>query len=175
MQARKYVSRILGAFALLLCGATLSVGDAVAQNSAGADDSEDRHAGYYYPEPSSQETYVARADTMPQASRALRLGFVTGFTGKQLDATYPPTYLMFAKGAEAQKLIIVAMEDERVNTIYRARALLAMMTAFSRSLPIFRENGVEDRFTFFDLAKLLGFELITITDGRDFAHQVVIE
>ena len=135
----------------------------------------DRHAGYYYPEPGSREVYGARADTMPQASRSLRLGFVTGFTNKQFEAPYPPTFTMFAKGTEAQKLIIVALEDSRVNSLYRARALFAMMTAFSRSLPIFRENGVEDRFTFFDLAKLLGFKQITISDGDDFAHQVIIE
>ena len=169
---RSFLSIILGAAALTL----LATGSALAQNTASSvDDDGDRHAGYYYPEPSSQEVYGARAETMPQASRGLRLGFVTGFTGKQLEATYPPPYVMFAKGTEAQKLIIVAMEDDRVNSIYRARALFAMMTAFSRGLPIFRENGVEDRFTFFDLAKLLGFEQITITDGHDFAHRVIIE
>lgn len=163
---------VLGGVAL----AALSAGSGLAQNAASStNDDVDRHVGYYYPEPSSQEVYSARAETMPQASRGLRLGFVTGFTGKQLEATYPAPYVMFAKGAEAQKLIIVAMEDDRVNSIYRARGLFAMMTAFSRGLPIFRENGVEDRFTFFDLAKLLGFEQITITDGHDFAHQVIIE
>ena len=170
MTFSRILSMVLGGAAL----AALAAGPGLAQNAASAADS-DRHAGYYYPEPGSQEVYGARAETMPQASRGLRLGFVTGFTAKQLEATYPPPYVMFAKGAEAQKLIIVAMEDDRVNSLYRARGLFAMMTAFSRGLPIFRENGVEDRFTFFDLAKLLGFEQITITDGHDFAHRVIIE
>ena len=166
------VAVILGAAALWLS----FTGSAPAQtNTTGQQALPDRHAGYYYPEPGSQEVYKARAQTMPQASRSLRLGFVTGFTNKQFEAPYPPTFTMFAKGAEAQKLIVVALEDSRVNSIYRARAFFAMMTAFSRSLPIFRDNGVEDRFTFFDLAKLLGFQQITITDGNDFAHQVIIE
>jgi hypothetical protein len=39
---------------------------------------EDRHAGYYYPPPTSEETYQARARTLPEANRSLRLGFVTG-------------------------------------------------------------------------------------------------
>ena len=169
MTFSKILSMVLGAAVL----AFVTAGSALAQNAA--DDGSERHVGYYHPEPGSQEVYNARAETMPQASRALRLGFVTGFAGKQLEATYPPPYIMFAKGTEAQKLIIVAMEDDRVNSIYRARALFAMMTAFARGLPIFRENGVEDRFTFFDLAKLLGFEQITITDGHDFAHRVMIE
>ena len=63
----------------------------------------------------------------------------------------------------------------RIDTLYRARAIFANMTAVARVMPLFRELGVEDWFTFFDLAKLLGFERITITDGRDFAHQVTID
>ena len=49
------------------------------------------------------------------------------------------------------------------------------MTAAARQLPAFAQMGVQDAFTFFDLAKLLGFKQITISDGRDFAHQVMIE
>ena len=49
------------------------------------------------------------------------------------------------------------------------------MTAASRLLPAFQEMGVRDWFTFFDLAKMLGFKQITISNGRDFAHQVIIE
>ena len=36
----------------------------------------DRHAGYYYPAPDTSETYVARAPTMPNAGRDMRIGFV---------------------------------------------------------------------------------------------------
>ena len=42
-------------------------------------------------------------------------------------------------------------------------------------MPIFQELGVQEWFTFFDLAKMLGFKQITISDGRDFAHQVIME
>jgi hypothetical protein len=49
------------------------------------------------------------------------------------------------------------------------------MTAVARLLPIFSQLGVEDYFTFFDLAKMLGFEQITISNGRDFAHQIIIQ
>lgn len=135
----------------------------------------DRHAGYYYPTPASTETYVARAQTLQEADRSLRIGFVTGITNQILQQPYPPTAAIFAKGAEGQKLIIVALEDGRIDTLYRARAIFANMTAVARVMPLFRELGVEEWFTFFDLAKLLGFEQITITDGHDFAHRVIIE
>ena len=135
----------------------------------------DRHAGFYYPEPGSNEVYTARSKAMPEADRSLRVAFVTGVANQLLGRPYPPTAAMFAKGAEAQKLIIVALEDGRIDTIYRARAVFANLTGVARALPIFKELGVEDWFTFFDLAKMMGFEQITISNGRDFAHQVKIE
>ena len=133
----------------------------------------DRYIGYYYPEPTS-ETYVARSRTMEEADRTLRIGFVTGITQQLLSRPYPPTAAIYAKGGEAQKLIIVALEDGRIDTIFRARAIFANLTAVSRGLPIMQELGVQDWFTFFDLAKMLGFTHITISNGRDFAHQVIL-
>ena len=47
-----------------------------------------------------------------------------------------------------------------------------MLTAVARGTPFFQEQPDADRFSFFDLAKLLGFEKITYTDGADFAHQI---
>ncbi len=68
-----------------------------------ATDGAERHAGYYYPEPTSVETCVARASDL------------------------------------------------------------------------FREMGVGDFFAFFDMAKLFGFEQITVSDGDTFAHQVMLD
>jgi hypothetical protein len=153
-------------------GFIVALSVAVAGCSAAADD---RHAGYYYPEPQSQEVYTARAISLAQADRAFRLGFVTGFTNQMLKRPFPPTFAIFLKGSEAEKMIIVALEDGRIDTIYRARAIFANMTAIARLLPAFVEMGVQDEFTFFDLAKMIGVRQITISDGRDFAHQVTIE
>ena len=135
----------------------------------------DRHVGYYYPEPQSREVYKARSQTLEEADRTLRIAFVTGITNQILAKDYAPTAAIFAKGEYGQKLIITALEDERIDTIYRARAIFANLTAVSRVMPIFRELGVQDWFTFFDLAKMLGFTQITITNGREFAHQVILE
>ncbi|WP_421708902.1 molybdopterin-guanine dinucleotide biosynthesis protein A [Algihabitans sp.] len=157
---------VLAVTLLLASGAT---------QPAVAQEENDRHIGYYYPHPQTQETFVSRGRPLPQADRQMRVGFVVGYTTSQLEQPYPPEFVLYAKGAEAQKLIIASLDDDRMNTLYRARAVLAMMTAIARTMPIFVENGVEDSFTFFDLAKLLGFEQITVTDGRDFAHQVFLD
>ena len=135
----------------------------------------DRHAGYYYPEPKTVETYAARAVTLKDANRSRRIAFVTGLTRKMLDNPYPPQFAIFAKGDDAQKLIIVALYDNAYSTKYRMRGLFAMLTATARMTRFFSEFAVADYFTFFDLAKLLGFEKITFTNGDDFAHQILLK
>ncbi len=161
----------LSAMALLLgLGFAAAIMPAATEAQAG-----DRHAGYYYPEPATREVYEARSQTLPVADRAARIGFVTGIAKHNSGKPYPPQAVMFAKGAEAEKLIIVALVDGRIDTIYRARAVLANMTAAARLLPAFQEMGVQDWFTFLDLAHMLGFKQVTISDGRNFAHQLIIE
>lgn len=156
--------------ALLLA---LAGSGAVLVTPARADD--DRRAGYYYPEPKSSEVYVARATMLQQASRTLRIGFLTGLTNKQLAAPYPPQFAVFAKGDDADRMIIVALADGQFSTLYRARALLAQLTAMMRGTDLFRQMGVDDFFTFFDMAKMFGFKEIVISDGENFAHRIEIE
>ena len=78
----------------------------------------------------------------------------------------PTAALGVAQTAEVLNLI------ERVRD--RMRALLAQLTARARQTPLFVQYRVEDRFTFLDLLKLLGFEQLTVTDGDTFAHQIEI-
>lgn len=146
-----------------------------AQDNAAPGPGEDQHAGYYYPEVTSQEAYGARAQPIKEASRASRIGFVTALTQQQLAKPYPPTFAIFAKGGQADRLIIVSLGDHGFHTIYQARALLAQMTAVARSTSMFRELQVEDTFTFFDLARMLGFVQLTVSDGETFAHQIHLQ
>lgn len=133
----------------------------------------DRHEGYYYPPlQNPPEIYKARATTLPEANRKRRLAFVTALTNQMMQNPYPPPFAMFAKGDDAEKLIIVSLYDNAYNTIYRGRGLLAMLTSAARLTPIFRKYQVEDIFTFFDLLKLQGFERVTVSDGKEFSHQV---
>ena len=164
---RKRVTSAVFCFGLGIVGA-------ICATATGAQ-AGDRHAGYYYPEPATREVYEARSELLPEASRATRIGFVTGIAKQISERPFPPQAVMFAKGTEAEKLIIVALVDGRIDTLYRARAVLANMTAAARLLPAFHEMGVQDWFTFLDLVHMLGFKQITISNGRDFAHQLMIE
>ncbi|MFP6745243.1 MAG: molybdopterin-guanine dinucleotide biosynthesis protein A [Alphaproteobacteria bacterium] len=136
---------------------------------------EDRHAGYYYPPPATIETYAARTITLPEATRATRLAFIIGITRKALNRSYPPRFAIFAEGDEAQKMIIVALEDDFLDTLYRARALFAMLTSVALTTPFIVDLGLADFLTFFNLLKLLGFKQVTISDGDGFSHQVLLK
>jgi hypothetical protein len=134
---------------------------------------QDRHEGYYYPPVGeSVEKYEARAKVLPEADRALRVAFITDLTRKQFAGPYPPQYAIFAKGEGAEKLIIVALEDDVFRTLFRARGVLAQLTAHARATDFFKTNAVDDYFTFFDLCRLLGFEQLTISDGQTWSHRV---
>jgi hypothetical protein len=136
---------------------------------------DDTQAGYYYPKPKSTEVYQARVATLADSDRSRRIGFVTGIAKEIASKPYAAGYLIFAKGDEADKLIIVGMQDGQLDTVYRARALLASLTASARTTQFFQQNAIADYATFLDFLKLLGFKLVTITDGAAFTHQISIE
>lgn len=135
----------------------------------------DHHEGYYYPKPQTVEQYPSRVVTLGDSDEIRRQGFVIGMARQQLAAQYAPDYAIFTKGDHSQKLIIVGLRDGSLNTLYRARALFATLTLVARSTPFFQKNTQPEEATFFDLLKLLGFTQVTISDGRDFAHQIIID
>jgi len=149
-------------------------GEAAASKSL-SNAAESRHEGYYYPKITSSEIYKARTQTLAKMNRHERLLFVSATTQQQGSANYAPRYVMFAKGDQAEKLIIVGLDDETLGTIYRARALLAALSSLARLTPLLRDADLEDTLTFYDLVKLMGFSQITISDGRRNSHRVTLQ
>ena len=166
------------ALVLLLAG-TASAQDkekkAAAKPAAAATSGEDRYVGYYYPKPSSTESFESTLQTIAGVDRPQRVQFVTVMSQGTLQSAYRVPYAVFVKGEKADKLIIVGLQRGELDTVYRQRALLANMTTMARLSPFFQEHTVAEDATFFDLLKLLGFATVTITDGDKAAHQVIIK
>ena len=152
----------------------IPAGFALALLCSAATAAEDRHDDYYYPAVTSREIYQARTPTRPDATREVRIGYIVAETEGQAQRPYPPRYAIFAKGDDAEKLIIVGF-DQSFGTLYRARAVLAQLTARARGTALLRNMGVDDVFTFLDVAKLLGFRQVTVSDGASWAHQIELE
>ncbi len=129
---------------------------------------------YYYPPVNSEEVFARDLAVAPPAGRAVRVGFTTQITKSQLAAPESPRFVIFAKGDEAKHMIIIALDDQVFKTVYRARAVLAQLTSNVRSADFFTSN-IEDYATWFDLAKLLGFDDLVISDGATWSHRVIFE
>lgn len=150
---------------LVLLGFVLLSGGAAA-SEPGA------HAGYYYPPVTSEEQFERILRPMPPAPREVRVDFVTMLTAAQLAAPESPRFVFFAKGAEANKLILVALDDEVFKTLFRARAVLAQMTSNLRNGAFFRQQNVQYGATFFDMLQMMEFDTLVVSDGESWAHEV---
>jgi hypothetical protein len=165
--------RVLLISLLVLLPATASAASGGQPASSNA--AESRHEGYYYPKITTREVYKARTKPLPKMDRHERLLFVSATTQQQGAAPYAPRYVVFAKGDEAEKLIIVGLDDQTLGTVYRARALLAALSSLARLTPLLRDADLEDTLTFYDLARLMGFTQLTISDGRTHSHRVTLQ
>jgi hypothetical protein len=130
---------------------------------------------YYYPPIGSEETFERTLTDVPPAERAVRVGFITQITKAQMEAPENPRFAIFAKGAEAEHMIIIALDDEIFATLFRARAVLAQLTSNARSTDFFQRANLATTATWFDLAKLLSFEDIVISDGKTWSHRVLLK
>lgn len=129
---------------------------------------------YYYPPITSEEVFGRTMLDVPPGTREDRVRFVINATKTLVKTTGSPRYVIFEKGSDAQHMIIVALDDQVFATIYRARAVLAQLTARIRGSEFFEKTGRTSEATWFDMAKLLGFEDVVISDGRTWSHRVAL-
>lgn len=134
----------------------------------------DSHAGYYYPAPQTSEPYISNVETALDANKRSRAAFVIGLAAQQSKQAYAPGYHLFAKGAELEKLIIVATGDGQYDTLYRMRALLASLTSMARGTELFARTDQPQELNFLDFCKLIGFKQVTVSNGKDVTHQIKV-
>ncbi|MEZ5792223.1 MAG: hypothetical protein R3D34_16065 [Nitratireductor sp.] len=143
--------------------------------SAAQEENSGRHEGYYYPVPQSEETYTSSVPELEGVNRKSRVGLVAGLIKRQLERQYDPGFIILAKGLEAEKMIIIATQDGRYDTLYRLRALIAALTSEARFSPLLQNSGAPENFNFLDLLKLGGFKELTLSNGKDVAHRIIVK
>lgn len=133
----------------------------------------DTRAGYYYPDVTTREEFQIRlGEDTSSSSNDDRIEFVTELAARQRARNYPPRITIFTKGHDARKLIVVAMDNEVFETLYRARAVLAELTSEARATPMLRDRNMQTLVTFFDVLTMLGFKEVTLSDGKAWTHQI---
>ncbi|MEM6662442.1 MAG: hypothetical protein AAF666_09720 [Pseudomonadota bacterium] len=136
---------------------------------------KDKREGYYYPPVSSEEIFAREIPGAPPADRGVRTNFIVEMTRAMLEAPDTPPYVIFAKGGQAEHMVIIGLNDQMFKTLYRARAVLAQLTGNARGTEFFRKNNLQSVATWFDLAKMMDFEDIVISDGETWSHRVRLE
>ena len=111
---------------------------------------EDRHAGYYYPPPGSEEVYKARARTLPEASRSLRIRFVTGVT-QQLQQRHDEVGQRLAELEADREVAASAVAGRELRIFneladaYDGEALSAIEEIDRRQLRVEKRRAAEGR------------------------------
>jgi hypothetical protein len=167
--ARAKMKTIRKTVSLLVTAIAFLVATHVAANAF------DAHAGYYYPEPQTREAYVTEITIAPDANKRSRAAFVIGLAAQHAKQNHAVGYHLFAKGGDLEKLIIVATGDGQYNTLYQLRALLASLTSMARATELFSRTNNPQDLNFLDFCKLIGFKQVTVSNGKDVAHQIKIQ
>jgi len=157
----------------LLCAAG-SMALCVTATSLSASSAE-KYVGYYYPEVTSHELFDRVIQESPPAIHDIRVEFATMLSLSQHDAPYPPSYAAYAKGSEADTLIITGLNDDVFKTLYRARAIMARTSSTLRASDFFLSQGLQYDATFYDMLQILEFRRLILTDGETWAHEVRFE
>ncbi len=130
-------------------------------------------AGYYYSGISSSEP-VSTIANPSGAGKEERAAVLSRLAILQRARGSGDFYIL-AEGDALETMIISARPGSRLNSKYQARALMGDITAVARNGKLFQEYGVQTEATFFDMAKIWGFESIIVTNGENFAHQFLIQ
>lgn len=133
---------------------------------------ESAEAGVYFSPPSSTESRKTQFRLSVDPGPVRRQYFTDQIN---LVASTPSRELPViaqAVGAERRVLVLTMVGAGSAPTPYLARAILARATSVIRSAPILAEMGISQDFDIYNVAVVLGFERIVVSDARAFTHEV---
>jgi hypothetical protein len=127
--------------------------------------------GVYFPAVSSFDTPEVRFGKMAGVGPQQRSVVVDQLNVAVATNAGTLPILVQAVGEDRATLTFTYMNADSAMTPYIARGILARLTSVSRFLPAVTEMGLSSEIDVYNMAAVLGFERIIVTDGRDFAHQ----
>ena len=128
-------------------------------------------AGTYYPAVTSRDAPDVRFVRMAGVGPQQREFFVDQINIAAMTPGRTMAIVAQAIGEDRDTLVMLYLGDDGAMTPYLARGLLARMTSITRSAPAIAEMGLSSEFDIYNMAAMLGFRRIIVTDGRDFSHQ----
>jgi hypothetical protein len=128
-------------------------------------------AGTYYPAVTSRDAPDVRFVRMAGVGPQQRQFFVDQINLAAVTPGRTMAIVAQATGEDSDTLVLLYLGGEGAMTPYLARGLLARMTSITRAAPAIAEMGLSSEFDIYNMAAVLGFRRIIVTDGRDFSHE----
>lgn len=128
-------------------------------------------AGIYFPPPTSFESPQVRFAQMGGVGANQRQLFVDQVNVAATNTGRSVPVVAQAVGSENHTLVLIYLTAENDMTPYLARGILARLTSIARFAPAIAEMGLTAEFDIYNMAAVMGFERIVVSDGRSFAHQ----
>jgi hypothetical protein len=143
-------------------------------SATGAPPSVDKQAGasVFFPPPTSTEMRKPRFELNVDPDPARRQFFADQMNLATSTPSRPLPIIVQAVGPDQRTLVFTMLEANSEPTPYLARAFLARITSLVRVAPALAEMGISQDFDVYDMAGVLGFTSIVVTDAKKFAHEV---
>ncbi len=129
-------------------------------------------AGVFFPPVTSVATPDIRFPTLDGVGPQERSRFVDQVNiAAATQGRSGPIIIIQAVGDGGKTLVFTHLDAEGPMTPYLARGILARLTSIFRFAPAITELGLSSEIDIYNMAAVLGFERIIVTDGRNFAHE----
>ena len=133
-------------------------------------------AGYqFYPTPKGIENYKSRRRVLSNTQNKTRIVFVNNILRSFFQRGAQERVLVFAKGKNAENMIIMDSVDGNLSTIFKVRAFIEVLPVLLRNTPIYRKFKNNEIPPFLDLAKMNGFKTVTFTDGDKYSYKFILK
>ena len=129
----------------------------------------------FYPTPKVIENYKSRRRVLTSTQNKTRIAFVNNILRAFIHRDAKERVFVFAKGKNAENMIIMDSVNGNLNTIFKVRAFIEVLPVLLRNSPIYRKFKNSEIPPFLDLAKMNGFKTITFTDGDKYSFRFILK
>ena len=129
----------------------------------------------FYPTPKVIENYKSRRRVLTSTQNKTRIAFVNNILRAFIHRDAKERVFVFAKGKNAENMIIMDSVNGNLNTIFKVRAFIEVLPVLLRNSPIYRKFKNSEIPPFLDLAKMNGFKTVIFTDGDKYSFRFILK
>jgi hypothetical protein len=129
----------------------------------------------FYPTPKVIENYKSRRRVLTGTQNKTRIAFANNILRAFIHRDVKERVFVFAKGKNAENMIIMDSVNGNLNTIFKVRAFIEVLPVLLRNTPIYRKFKNSEIPPFLDLAKMNGFKTVIFTDGDKYSFRFILK